>query len=86
VLEPEDSFAQEVAMLGQSETFMAALLERAQEQGGISLGTRKMVSVPAMDVRIGAVRAPLVGAHEGRPYKAIGSIACDGTIRNLRVP
>ncbi|MEI8306297.1 MAG: hypothetical protein WCF99_04430 [Chloroflexales bacterium] len=37
VLEPEDSFAQEVALLGQSEKFMAFLTERAQEQGGISL-------------------------------------------------
>lgn len=37
VLESEDSFEQEVAMLGQSEKFMAFLAERAQEQGGISL-------------------------------------------------
>lgn len=37
VLEPEDSFEQEVAMLGQSEKLMAFLAERAQEQGGISL-------------------------------------------------
>ncbi len=37
ILEPEDSFAQEVTMLGQSETFMAFLAERAQEQGGVSL-------------------------------------------------
>jgi len=37
VLELEDSFAQEVTMLGQSETFMAFLDERSQEQGGISL-------------------------------------------------
>jgi hypothetical protein len=36
VLEIEDSFAQEVTMLGQNETFMAFLDERSQEQGGIS--------------------------------------------------
>lgn len=37
VLEPEDSFEQEVIRLGQSERFMAFLEERAQEPGGISL-------------------------------------------------
>jgi hypothetical protein len=37
VLEPEDSFEQEVARLGQSEKFMNFLEERAQEKGGISL-------------------------------------------------
>lgn len=37
ILEPEDAFEQEVALLGQSEKFMAFLAERAQQQGGISL-------------------------------------------------
>jgi hypothetical protein len=37
VLEPEDSFAQEVATLGQSEPFMAFLAERATRKGGRSL-------------------------------------------------
>ncbi len=37
VLEPEDAFDQEVAALGQSETFMNFLAKRAREPGGIAL-------------------------------------------------
>jgi hypothetical protein len=38
VIEPADAFAQEVAMLGQSDAFMRFLAERSkQKQGSISL-------------------------------------------------
>lgn len=37
VLEQANEFEQEVAQLGQSQTFMAFLAERARETGGISL-------------------------------------------------